>query len=201
MTEMDEAFWDARYGEHEQMFSGNPNGVLVAEVSDLPPGRALDAGAGEGADAIWLARQGWRVTATEISRVALARAALAATEAAVDVGWTHTDLLTTPPDTGAYDLVTAQYLPIPHQPDHAAARALIAAVAPGGTLLFVHHAPPEDPGDWNGPDISEFYSPHEIATLLGDDWTIETDETRPRVVPAPQGTHHTHDTVLRARRR
>lgn len=200
MTEMDEAFWDERYGEHERMFSGDPNGVLVAEVSDLPPGRALDLGAGEGADAIWLARRGWRVTAMEISRVALARARMAAADAAVDVDWRHADLLSTVPDAGAYDLVSAQYLPIPHQPGDAAVRGLVAAVAPGGTLLFVHHAPPDDPGDWNGPDISEFYSPHEVAALLGDGWTIETDETRPRNVPAPPGTHHTHDTVLRARR-
>lgn len=201
MTEMDEAFWDARYGEHEQMFSGNPNGVLVAEVRGLPPGRALDLGAGEGADAIWLARQGWRVTATELSRVALSRAEKAAAEAAVDVDWVHADLLTDPPDPGAYDLVSAQYLPIPHEAGDAVARALVAAVAPGGTLLFVHHAPTDDPGDWHGPDISEFYAPHEIAELLGDGWTVEADETRPRVVSAPPVSNHTHDTVLRARRR
>jgi len=200
MTEMDEAFWDARYGEHEQLFSGDPNGVLVAEVRDLPPGRALDLGAGEGADAIWLARRGWRVTAMEISRVALTRAQKSAADAAVEVDWRHADLLTTPPDAAAYDLVSAQYLPIPHQPDHTAIHALTASVAPGGTLLFVHHAPLDDPGDWHGPDISEFYSPHEVAGLLGEDWTIETDETRARTAPAPPGTHHTHDTVLRARR-
>mgnify|MGYP003784112469 CR=1 FL=1 len=52
------------------MWSGRPNGRLVAEVADLPPGRALDVGSGEGADAIWLARRGWTVTAVEISDVA-----------------------------------------------------------------------------------------------------------------------------------
>jgi len=201
MSEMDERFWDELYGEREQLFSGNPNGVLVAEVRGLPPGRALDAGAGEGADAIWLARRGWRVTATDISRVALTRAAKAAAEAAVEVAWTHADLLAAPPDAGAYDLVSAQYLPIPHQPDHAAVRGLLAAVAPGGTLLFVHHDPAKQPEDWQGPDIGEFYQPREVAALLGDGWTIEADETRPRTAAAPPGTHHTRDTVLRARRR
>lgn len=200
MVDMEEKFWDERYGEREPLFSGEPNGVLVAEVSDLPPGRALDAGTGEGGDAIWLARRGWRVTGMDISGVALGRAAKAAAEAAVEVEWVRADLLSAPPEAGAYDLVSAQYLPIPRQPDHAAVRALIAAVAPGGTLLFVHHDPTELPEDREGPDMSEFYTPHDVGTLLGDDWTIETDETRPRTAPAPPGTHHTRDTLLRARR-
>ena len=69
------AEWDARYSEHDgARWSGRPNGRLLAEVADLTPGRALDVGCGEGADAIWLARSGWTVTAIEISEVALTRA-------------------------------------------------------------------------------------------------------------------------------
>ena len=65
---------DARYSERDVMWSGRPDGRLVAEVADLTPGRALDAGCGEGADAIWLARRGWTVTAIDISDVAVSRA-------------------------------------------------------------------------------------------------------------------------------
>ena len=64
--------WDHRYGS-DQMWSGNPNGTLVNEVSGLVPGRALDVGAGEGGDAIWLAERGWSVTASDISQRALDR--------------------------------------------------------------------------------------------------------------------------------
>ena len=39
----------------------------------LAPGRALDVGAGEGGDALWLAEQGWNVTASDISQRALDR--------------------------------------------------------------------------------------------------------------------------------
>ncbi|MBR7677707.1 methyltransferase domain-containing protein, partial [Streptomyces daliensis] len=70
----DREFWDARYRENGQIWSGEPNEALVREVSGLAPGRALELGCGEGGDAVWLARQGWRVTATDISGVALARA-------------------------------------------------------------------------------------------------------------------------------
>ncbi|MFD6948628.1 SAM-dependent methyltransferase [Nocardiopsis sp. TSRI0078] len=198
---MDAQFWDDRYGSRDQLFSGSPNGVLVTEVTDLPPGQALDVGCGEGSDALWLARRGWLVTAVDISRIALQRAA--ATGADVDgrVAWTRADLTTVPPPAGAFDLVTVQYFPLPRQPTHTALRGLLAAVAPGGTLLVVGHdladLPPRGEGDL---DPHDYYQPAEIAELLDDDWTVLVEETRPRTAPAPAGTHHTHDTVLRARR-
>src|SRR5262252_2024810 len=82
------AEWDARYGERDgSMWSGRPNGRLVAEVTALTPGRALDVGCGEGADAIWLTQQGWTVTAIDISDVALDRGRKAAERAGVTVEW------------------------------------------------------------------------------------------------------------------
>ena len=46
-------FWDERYRSAPRVWSGDPNPQLVAEIAGRPPGRALDAGCGEGADAIW----------------------------------------------------------------------------------------------------------------------------------------------------
>ncbi|WP_199432958.1 class I SAM-dependent methyltransferase [Qaidamihabitans albus] len=198
---MDEQFWNERYSSRDQLFSGAPNGVLVTEVAGLPPGQALDVGCGEGGDARWLARRGWHVTAVDISRVALERAA-GAGNGNPAIAWTHADLTVTPPPAGTFDLVSAQYFPIPHQEHHTAVRGLLAAVAPGGTLLVVGHDPADlSPPHEHGSDPGDYYHPREIAALLGDDWTIVVDETRPRTAPAPEGTRHTRDTVLRARRR
>ncbi len=188
------------YRGRERVFSGAPNGVLVAEASDLAPGQALDVGCGEGADAIWLARRGWRVTAVDLSRTALQRAAATAgPELAGRVAWTRADLTVTPLPAGAFDLVSIQYFPLPRRPGDAVLRRLLAAVAPGGTLLFGSH----DPADLSarpGFDPAEYYRHDEIAGLLDDDWAVLVNETRPRTAPAPEGTRHTRDTVLRAQR-
>ena len=66
---MDSAAWDARYAAQELVWSAEPNRFVVEELSDLPPGRALDVAAGEGRNAIWLASRGWRVTALCLRRV------------------------------------------------------------------------------------------------------------------------------------
>ncbi|HZZ52771.1 MAG TPA: class I SAM-dependent methyltransferase, partial [Trebonia sp.] len=106
------AFWDARYSSAHSLWSGNPNRQLVAEAAGLAPGTALDAGAGEGADAIWLAERGWQVTAVDVSGVALGRAAehaaKAGDEVAARIRWLREDLIEWTPPEHAYDLVTSQ---------------------------------------------------------------------------------------------
>ncbi|AVH20889.1 class I SAM-dependent methyltransferase [Nocardia cyriacigeorgica] len=194
---MDQQFWDEMYGSREQLFSGLPNDVLVAEVSGLAPGQALDVGCGEGADARWLAEQGWKVTAVDVSRVALERAAATSDE----VAWSHADLTAVPPPPASFDLVSAHYFPIELEPDHATIRGLIDAVAPGGTLLVVGHDPADFPPDHDhGFDPRDYYQPEQVAELLGDDWTVLVNSARPRTRPGPPGTHHTSDVVLRAQR-
>lgn len=143
--------WDRRYASTEQVWSGLPNAALVSEVAGLMPGRALDVGCGEGADAVWLARQGWTVTALDVSRVALDRAAVYAREADVRVTWVHAELLNARLGAGAFDLVSAQYPALRRTPGNDAERSLLAAVAPGGTLLVVHHADVDGAG--RGPRV------------------------------------------------
>src|SRR5690348_3867365 len=132
--------WDARYRKHDAaMWSGRPNGRLVAEATGLTPGRALDVGCGEGADAIWLAQQGWTVTAIDVSDVAVGRAREAAKRAGVEVAWISGDALATAPPGGSFDLVSLQYPALPKAAGEAAVRALVRTVRAGGVLLAVYH--------------------------------------------------------------
>lgn len=198
---MDPQYWDDKYRSRDQLFSGAPNGVLVTEAADLQPGQALDVGCGEGADALWLARRGWQVTAVDISEIALQRAAATAGDLADRVAWARADLTATPPPAGAFELVSVQYFPLPYQADHTAIRRLLNAVSPGGTLLVGSHDLADFPADHERDfDPSDYYQPADIAKLLDHNWTVQVNETRPRTAPQPAGTHHVHDIVLRARR-
>ncbi|MFF3838096.1 class I SAM-dependent methyltransferase [Streptomyces sp. NPDC001930] len=196
------AEWDDRYLDRQQLWSGRPNGALVAEVAGLTPGRVLDVGCGEGADAVWLAHRGWDVTALEVSGVALERAAGHARDAGVAVHWVHATLTDAALPPASFDLVSAQYPALLRTPDAAAERALIAAVAVGGVLLLVHHAGMDtrQPNE-SGFDPADYVRPSMVTALLGDDWVVEVDEQRSRVAPdGGAGAHHTDDLVLRARR-
>src|SRR6516225_12215851 len=110
-------FWDERYRSAQRVWSGNPNPQLVAEVTGRPPGRALDVGCGEGADAIWLAQAGWTVVGIDISGVALERGAQHASDAdpaaAARIEWRKADLLAQPPERDSFDLVSAQFMQLP----------------------------------------------------------------------------------------
>jgi SAM-dependent methyltransferase len=195
-----EQAWDERYRAEPEIWSGNPNAVLVAETAALRPGTALDAGAGEGGDAFWLAARGWKVTAADISSVAIERAAKRASERGLAITWLHADLAKAPaPET--YDLVTAHFLHVPKSEQQLLFRHLAAAVAPGGTLLVVGHDL-SDMAKMPRPDLVEYgWTAKEVAVTLDEGWTIEAAEARTRQVAGPEGDEVTiHDAVLRARR-
>jgi SAM-dependent methyltransferase len=168
----DEGFWDERYGADDRVWSGRPNPQLVDRVTALAPGRALDAGAGEGADAVWLARQGWDVTALDVSQVALDKAARHAADAGVAdrIDWQRVDLSTWVGRPDAYDLVSAQFMYLDQPALTTLYRQLGAAVAPGGTLLLVgHHPVDERHGDHAFPDVR--WTPEQaVAWLDADEW-------------------------------
>lgn len=156
----------------------------MAEIAGLTPGRVLDVGCGEGADAVWLARGGWDVTALEVSGVALERAAGHARDAGLAVRWVHATLTEAVLPPASFNLVSAQYPALLRTPDAAAERALLASVAPGGVLLLVHHAGMETQQAQDGEfDPADYVWPSMVSARLNDDWEVEVDEQRPRVAP------------------
>ena len=203
-------FWDTRYRSAERIWSGNPNPHLVAQVADLTPRTALDVGCGEGADAIWLAVQGWRVTAIDISKVALERAAEQAATAGKEVAdritWRQADVLSEhfPETPQHFDLVSAQFMHIPGVARQTFVRRLAAAVGPGGTLLIVGHHPSDLATTVGRPNIPDlFFTAEEItAALQPPGWQIIFAGAPERETLDPDG-HPVmiRDAVVRATRR
>lgn len=198
-----QATWDARYSESDRLWSGNPNQRLVEQITGLTPGTALDVGAGEGADAVWLAGQGWQVTALDVSPVALARASEHAADAGVQISTVQHDLTSGDPLPGTYDLVSAQFWHPPLERFADFRDVIGAAVRPGGTLLVVAHNPHDmvDREDTHG-HAAFLFTPEKVAALFDtDEWDLQVCATQARPTNRTDGPTILNDTVVRLVRR
>jgi SAM-dependent methyltransferase len=196
----DENFWEERYNSQPAIWSGRPNWVLVAEMAQAAPGTALDVGCGEGGDAIWLAQQGWTVTAVDFSTVALDRGAARAAE--LDLGdrirWVHADLNQWRP-AETYDLVSCQYLHLLGDEQESLMTRLIPAVAPGGTFLYVSHAFEDHVAREHPHLVGRFVSAQRLAELLDQtQWAVLAAGTRPRPDAGEHPAGHVGDSVMKA---
>jgi len=208
--------WDERYSEKERLWSGNPNAMLVrfADQFDSGPGgqgrSALDVGCGEGADAIWLARQGRNVTGIDLSTVAIQRAKESAAVLNLDAQFHATDAIEYASHVGSkFDVVTVSFMHSRDEDQRAETmRAIPSFVKPGGQLLVISHAamPP-----WSRHHEHEDRSPRptfditaasEIEALgLDDTWEIQVAQELERPATGPDGEEAVLlDAVVLARR-
>ncbi|MGV9454480.1 SAM-dependent methyltransferase [Streptomyces sp. NPDC003635] len=199
------AFWDGVYAARPPDEGPRPNLRLTETVTGVPPGAALDLGCGDGGDALWLAREGWRVTATDISAVAVDRLAdLARAQGLGDlVTAVRHDVQTSFPP-GAFDLICAHYLHTPYDLDRAAVlRTAARALRADGRLLVVDHGSTA-PWSWNQDPVLRYASPQEVASDMVLDqatWTVERAEAPRRIATGPDGrTADVTDHVLLIRR-
>ena len=201
-----QAHWEEHYGERDRVWSGRVNVQFADVVADLTPGRALDLGCGEGADAVWLAERGWDVVAVDISETALGRAREAASARGVGdrIEFVRLDLSDGFPD-GMFDLVSSQFLHSTVRLDRTTILAKAAhAIRPGGLLVIVDHgsAPP-----WVSKldHVHEFPSAEEVVAGLdlgdGDFERLRVDAVERQAV-GPEGEQRPWmDNVIVLRRR
>lgn len=206
MNEYDRDFWEERWSqalrEHgDRLAERLPNAQLTAEVGDLRPARALDAGCGHGADALWLAARGWQVTAVDFAATALAHARSTAEamgqEIAERIDWVEADLATWAPQRAEYDLVSSLYV---HSsgPVEELVRRLAGGVARAGTLFLVGHRPidPSTGAATAAAGQVQVSVDVVVSVLEPGRWELVVAEDRPRAT-ARTGV----DAVIRARRR
>ncbi|MHA7281332.1 class I SAM-dependent methyltransferase [Arthrobacter sp. TMS2-4] len=204
LVEYTQEFWDDRYRQRTRIWSGKPNRQFVAVAEALPPGRALDVGCGEGADAAWLASRGWDVLGVDVSEVALGRARAHAEtlDPAVSarLDWRQVDLLASPELPRDLDLVSVQFLHLREPERSRVIRELAALVGVGGSLLIVAHDPSDLHSGVGRPHQADLFStPEDMAALLDDAWDVRACESRPRVERTSDGRDVTiSDAVVHA---
>ncbi|MGN6721390.1 MAG: FAD-dependent oxidoreductase [Marmoricola sp.] len=211
-------YWEDQYGTNGPRWSGRVNATVADVVAELPVGDVLELGCGEGGDAVWLAEQGWQVTAVDISLTAVERGAEAASARGVAdrITWVAHDLATWSA-AAAFDLVTASFF---HStvdlPRTEILRRAARHVRSGGHLLLVSHVfeNDEDVPPWatenhtdhhNGPGHELLTPAEEIAMLALDpaQWEVEIAEVRRRDATGPDNHQHAKvkDGVVLLRRR
>ena len=193
--------WDERHRDGH-IESPEPNPILAAEASRLTPGSALEVACGDGTNAVWLARQGWQVTAVDWSAIALARARENAAADSVTVTWIEADLLAWTPPAAAFDLVTIVYLHLPRPERRAIYARAAEAVAAGGRLLVIGHDRTNLTDGLGGPQDPELLlTASELVADLGALQPAFEVEEAMAVHRAPPPERGPIDAVLRARRR
>jgi SAM-dependent methyltransferase len=198
---MDAEAWDERYREGQLVWSAGPNQFVEAELAGLPPGTALDLAAGEGRNAIWLARHGWRVTAVDFSQAGLDKGRILGE--GLDVAWVCADATTWTVEP-SYDVALVAYLQLVEPERRAAVRNAYDALRPGGTFLLVGHDSTNLTEGTGGPqDPAVLMTAEDVLTDLGGE-TFEVVRAGrvERAVTQPDGSTATaYDTLIRLVRR
>ena len=207
---MDKTSWNERYSGSDLVWPTSPNRWVVAQLEGHIPGDALDLGCGEGRNAMWLAEQGWAVTAVDFAENALAKArqeaaAVLAPADAERISWVQGDVLTYEMPT--YDLVLSTYVHLPDYERREMLRNCVRALRPGGTLLVVGHdttnltegvgGPQEAAILFTGADIEGDLQDHLGSGAL----SLERSGRVAREVETEEGTVVAWDALFRARRR
>ena len=200
---MERGDWNKRYDTADLLWKAAPNRLLVAEVDGLQPGRALDAGCGEGRNAVWLAEQGWQVTGVDFSDVAIDKARRVGQERGAAVDWVVADLRDYEPDRAGYDLVVVLYLHLPAADRRTVLRRCAAALGEGSSLVVIGHDSTNIADGYGGPQDSDLlFSPEDVVADVADvdGVTVVRAERVAREVPTDAGPRTAIDALVRLAR-
>ncbi|MEA2002937.1 MAG: methyltransferase domain-containing protein [Actinomycetota bacterium] len=163
MTQRD--LWNERYRERGAVWGVGPNQFVAERMEGMTPRRVLDLGSGQGRNAIWMAQQGHRVTAVDISDVATGQGQEMAEKAGVGVEFIAADIGEWEPPHAAFDLVLLAYIQLPESSRCALHVKAMRALAPGGSVLVVAHHRDNLENGVGGPPLAEMlFTEDELAS-------------------------------------
>lgn len=158
-------FWNQRYGKEEFAYGTAPNDFLVEYANRIPPrGRVLCLADGEGRNGVWLATQGYAVTSVDIADEGMAKARRLAAEAGVALNTQVADLAGYDPGTAAWDGIVSIFMHLPPKLRREVFARCVAALRPGGVVLFEAYAKGQfGRGTGGPPDIELLVAADEVA--------------------------------------
>jgi len=133
--------WDERYSAKEYAYGTEPNTFLAAHFAHLPKGRVLSLAEGEGRNAVFLAQQGYAVTAVDGSQVGLDKARALAETRGVRMDCVCADLADFELGVSTWDGIVSIFCPLPPAIRQALYRKVLAALKPGGVFLLEAYTP------------------------------------------------------------
>lgn len=183
------SIWNERYGEAEFAFGDQPNDFLVEQVGALTRGTCLCLAEGQGRNAVWLAQQGFDVTAMDQSAVGMARARDLAARRGVSVRTDVGGLADYDLGVERWDSIVSIFAHMPQPLRRTVHARVVAALKPGGTFLLEAYTPEQlaMPGK-GGPGVAEMLADLETLReeLAGLDFIIAREVHR----EVNEGTRH-----------
>lgn len=198
MSGFDDArsFWNQRFAAPEYIFGTEPNRFLASQAHRLQPGmRVLDVACGEGRNAVWLAGLGCRVTAFDISPLALAKARRLAAERGVGGDFLEASVDDWPWEAGAFDAVACIFIQFaePAQRERLF-EGFHRTLSAGGLVLMQGYTPAQLAFRTGGPgQLSHLYT----ADMLREAFSrFEILELREHETELSEGSKHVGRSAL-----
>ena len=133
--------WDERYSTDEYAYGKDPNEFLAKNYGAIPKGKVLSLAEGEGRNAVFLAKQGYSVTAVDGSRVGLEKARKLAEENGVEVKFIHADLVEFDLGVAEWDGIVSIFCPLPSVQRKEVHKKVVAGLKQNGVFLVEAYRP------------------------------------------------------------
>ena len=147
--------WDQRYNREDYVYGTEPNDFLRQHVTSLPAGRVLCLAEGEGRNAVFLAQQGFQVTAVDASSVGLQKARRLADQRGVDIETVHADLANFVIEPQSWDAIVSIFCHVPPPIRQTLHRQVMMGLREGGVLLLEAYTPKQIEYGTGGPPVPE----------------------------------------------
>ncbi|MFC3852355.1 SAM-dependent methyltransferase [Salinispirillum marinum] len=186
--------WNQRYATEEYAYGKEPNDFLRRTADDIPPGQILCLAEGEGRNAVYLAQQGWKVTAVDISEVGLAKAQRLAAERGVSIETIHADLADFPIEPNRWGAIVSIFCHLPADIRIPLHQRVVAGLKPGGTLVFEAYHPRQVELGTGGPSDPALLA--DLSTLRQEFRGLNLQLMQEMERPIQEGTLHRGDSAV-----